>query len=106
MVLRISSIAAPKVTLKSTLKFKSIKALKPRVAAKPKLIKVIKYKDKTTKLYTSYIYNIKTLAIRSRQDIKFKSKLSKIIIFISGKESLSSNNTSIKNNNKDKLIEV
>ena len=97
---------APKITLKPTLKSKSIKVLKSRAVAKSKPAKIIKYKNKTIKLYTFYTYNIKALAIRGGQDIKFKSKLFKAIIFILGRESLSSNNTSIKDNNKDKLIEV
>ena len=74
--------------------------------AKPKLAGVIKYKDKTTKLYTFYIYSIKALIIRSGQGAKFKNKLFKAIIFILSRESLSFNNTSIKDNNKNKLIEA
>ena len=73
---------------------------------KSKPAKVIKYKDKIIKLYTSCTYSIKAPAIRSRQGAKFKSKLSKAIIPILGGESLSSNNTSIEDNNKDKLIAI
>ena len=64
MVSRISPVVALKVALKPALKSKFIKALKPRAAAKPKPAKVIKYKDKTTKLYTFYTYNIKALIIK------------------------------------------
>ena len=106
MALNLSSAAASKVALKPALKFKPIRALKSKIVAKPKLAKVIKYKDKIIKLYTSCIYSVKAPVIRSRRGTKFKSKLSKTIIFISGKESLFSNNTSIKNNNKDKLIAI
>ena len=87
-------------------KSKFIRALKSRIVAKPKLAEIIKYKNKTTKLYIFYTCNIKALVIRGRQDIKSKSKLSKAIISILGRESLSSNNTNIKDNNKDKLMEV
>ena len=97
---------ALKIALKPTLKFKFIKALKSRVATKPKPARIIKYNNKTIKLYTFYTYNIKASAIRGGRGTKFKNKLSKTIIFILGRESLFSNNISIKNNNKDKLIEV
>ena len=94
------------MALKSTLKPKSVRALKSRIVVKSKPAKVTKYKDKTTKLYTSRTYNIKALATRGGQGIKFKSKLFKIIISISGGESLSSNNINIKDDNKNKLIKV
>ena len=94
------------MALKPASKSKSIKTLKSRVVIKSKPARVIKYKNKTTKLYIFYIYNIKAPAIRGRQGIKFKNKLSKAIISISGGESLSSNNTNIEDNNKDKLIKV
>ena len=95
------------MALKSALKFKSIRTLKSRAAVKPKPARIIKYKDKTIKLYTFYTYNIKALIIKSRQGTKFKSKLFKAIIFILSRESLSSNNTNIEDNNKDrKIIEV
>ena len=74
--------------------------------AKSKPAKIIKYKDKTTKLYTSYIYSIKALIIKGKRGTKSKSKLSKAIISISDKESLSSNNINIENNNKNKLIKI
>ena len=106
MILKISPAAALKIALKPTLKSKSIKALKSRAAAKPKLARVIKYKGKTTKLYTFYIYSIKALAIRGGRGIKSKSKLFKAIISISGEKSLSSNNTNIEDNNKNKLIKI
>ena len=106
MVLNISPAVAPKVALKPTLKFKFIKVLKPRVAAKPKPAGVTKYKDKIIKLYTFCTYSAKALVIRSGQGAKFKNKLSKAIIFISGRESLSFNNISIEDNNKDKLIAI
>ena len=80
--------------------------MKPRVVVKLKSAGVIKYKDKTIKLYIFYTYSIKALVIRGRWGTKSKSKLSKAIISILGRESLSSNNTSIKDNDKDKLIEV
>ena len=54
------------MALKPALKFKFIRALKSKVATKPKLAKIIKYKDKTIKPHTSYTYNIKTLIIRGR----------------------------------------
>ena len=54
------------MALKPTLKPKSIKALKSRAVIKSKLAKIIKYKDKTIKLYTFYIYNIKAPAIKGR----------------------------------------
>ena len=66
MALNISLIIAFKVALKSALKFKSIRALKSRIVVKSKPAEVTKYKDKITKLYTSYIYSIKALAIRGR----------------------------------------
>ena len=106
MVLNISSTAALKIALKPALKSKFIRALKSRIAAKPKPAEVIKYKGKTIKLYIFCIYSIKALVIRSGRGAKSKSKLSKAIIFISGRESLSSNNTSIEDNNKDKLIVI
>ena len=105
MVLNISSIAALKIVLKPTLKSKPVRALKSRVVVKSKPARVIKYKGKITKLYTSYTYNVKAPAIKNKQGTKSKSKFSKAIIFISGKESLSFNNISIEDNNKDKLIE-
>ena len=92
------------MALKPALKFKFIRALKSKAVAKSKPARVIKYKDKTIKLYTFYTYNIKALVIRSGQGAKSKSKLSKAIISISGGESLSSNNTSIEDDDKDKLI--
>ena len=104
IALNISPAAALKVALKPAPKSKSIRALKPRAAAKSKLAKIIKYKDKTTKLYTFYTCSAKAPVIRSGQGIKFKSKLSKAIIPISGRKSLSFNNTNIEDNNKDKLI--
>ena len=52
------------MALKSTLKFKPARALKSKVIVKSKLAKIIKYKDKTIKLYTFYIYNIKALVIK------------------------------------------
>ena len=64
MALNISSIAALKIILKPTLKSKSVKALKFRTVVKSKPAKIIKYKDKTIKLYTFYIYSIKALAIK------------------------------------------
>ena len=64
MTLNISSIAAFKITLKPALKPKSIRALKLRVVIKPKPAKIIKYKDKITKLYTFYTYSIKTPVIK------------------------------------------
>ena len=57
-------MAALKVALKPTLKLKSIRVLKFRIVAKPKPARVIKYKDKTIKLYTFYIYSAKAPAIR------------------------------------------
>ena len=66
VVLNISPIVALKVAPKPALKLKSIRALKSRIVAKPKLAGVTKYKGKTTKLYTSYIYSAKALTIRSR----------------------------------------
>ena len=57
---------ALKVALKPAPKSKSVRALKSRIAIKPKLAGVIKYKDKTIKLYTSCTYSIKALVIRSR----------------------------------------
>ena len=104
MVLNISPVVAPKVALKPALKLKFIKALKSRAVIKSKPAGVTKYKDKIIKLYTSCTCSVKAPIIRSRQDTKFKSKLSKIIIPILGRESLSSNNTSIEDNDKDKLI--
>ena len=106
MVLNISLIVALKIALKPAPKPKSIKALKPRAVAKPKLAGVIKYKDKTIKLYTFYIYNIKAPAIKGGRGAKFKNKLSKAIVSILDGESSSSNNTSIEDNNKDELIEA
>ena len=94
------------MALKPTLKSKFIRTLKSRIAAKPKLAGVIKYKDKIIKLYIFYIYSVKALVIRGGRGIKSKNKLSKAIISILGRESLSSNNTNIEDNNKDKLIEV
>ena len=104
MALNLNLAAAPKVALKPTPKPKSIRALKFKAVIKSKPAEVTKYKDKTIKLYTSYIYSIKALAIRSKRGTKFKSKLSKAIVSISGGESLSSNNINIEDNNKDKLI--
>ena len=95
---------ALKVALKPASKFKFIKALKSRAAAKPKPAGVTKYKDKTIKLYTSYTCSIKAPVIKGGRGTKFKSKLSKAIISILGGESLSSNNISIEDNDKDKLI--
>ena len=94
------------MALKPTLKLKFIKALKSRIVIKSKLAKIIKYKDKIIKLYIFYIYNIKAPAIKGRQGVKFKNKLSKIIISILSRKSLSFNNTSTENNNEDKLIKV
>ena len=99
-------MAALKVALKPAPKPKFIRALKSRTAAKSKPAKVTKYKDKTTKLYTSCTYSIKAPIIRSRRGTKFKSKLFKTIISILSKEFLSSNNTNIEDNNKDKLIAI
>ena len=104
MILNINSIVNPKVALKPALKPKFIRALKSRAAAKPKPAGVTKYKDKTIKLYTSCTCNIKAPAIKSGQGTKSKNKLSKAIISILGRESLFFNNTSIEDNNKDKLI--
>ena len=104
MILNLSSIVTPKVALKPALKSKFIRALKSRAATKPKPAKITKYKDKTIKLYTSYIYSIKAPAIRGGRGTKSKSKLSKAIISILGGESLSSDNTSTEDN-KDELIE-
>ena len=106
MVLNISPAAASKIAPKPALKLKPVRALKSRAVAKPKPAEVTKYKDKTTKPHTSCIYSIKALVIRSGQGAKFKSKLSKAIISISGRESLSFNNTSIEDNNEDKLIAI
>ena len=92
------------MALKLALKSKFIRALKPRAAAKPKPAEIIKYKDKTIKLYTPYTYNAKAPVIKGRQGIKSKSKLFKAIIFILDRESLSSNNISIEDNNKDREI--
>ena len=94
------------MALKPALKLKPIRALKSRVVVKSKLAEVTKYKDKTTKLYIFYTYNIKAPAIKGGRGTKFKSKFSKAIIFILGKESLSSNNISIEDNNEDKLIAI
>ena len=106
VVLNLSSIVAPKIALKPALKSKSIRALKPRIVAKSKPAGITKYKDKTTKLYISCIYSVKALVIRGGRGTKSKNKLFKIIIFILDRESLSSNNTNIKNNNKDKLMVI
>ena len=106
MTLNINSIITFKVALKPIPKPRSIRILKFRIIIKFKPAEVTKYKDKTTKLYTSRTYNIKAPVIRNRRGTKSKNKLSKVIIFISGRESSSSNNTSIKDNNKDKLIKV
>ena len=106
VALNISSIIASKIALKPILKPKFIRALKSRVVIKSKLARIIKYKDKTTKLYTSYTYSAKAPAIRNGQGAKFKNKLSKAIIPISGRESLFSNNINIEDNNKDKLIVI
>ena len=59
-------MVAFEVALKPALKSKSIKTLKSRIVIKSKPAEVIKYKDKTTKLYTSYIYSVKALVIRGR----------------------------------------
>ena len=106
MVLNISFIVALKVALKPTPKSKSIKVLKSKVVIKSKPAEIIKYKDKITKLYIFYIYNIKALAIKNRRGAKSKSKLSKVIILISGRKSLFSNNTSIEDNDEDELIVI
>ena len=63
-ILNISPTVAPKVALKPVPKPKPIRALKSRIVAKPKPAKVTKYKNKTTKPYIFYIYNIKAPAIR------------------------------------------
>ena len=94
------------MALKPALKLKFIKALKSRAAAKLKPARIIKYKDKIIKLYTSCTRSIKVLIIKGGRGTKSKNKLSKAIIFILGRESLSSNNTSIEDNNKDKLIKA
>ena len=94
------------MALKPALKPKFIRALKSRAVIKSKLIKVTKYKDKTTKLYTSYTRSVKALVIKGGQGTKSKSKLFKAIVFILSKESLSSNNINIEDNNKDKLIMI
>ena len=93
------------MALKPAPKLKSARALKPRAAAKPKPAEVTKYKDKTIKLYTSYTYSAKAPAIRGRRGAKSKNKLSKAIISISGRESSSSNNINIEDDDKDELIE-
>ena len=94
------------MALKFILKSKFIKALKSKIVIKSKPAKVIKYKDKIIKLYIFYTYSVKASVIKGRQGIKFKSKLFKAIISILGRESLSSNNINIEDDNKDELIEV
>ena len=107
VTLEISLMAAPEVALKLALKSKFIRASKPRAATKPKPAEIIKYKDKTIKLYTPCTCSAKAPAIKGGQGIKSKSKLSKAIIFILDRESLSSNNISTEDNNKDReIIEV
>ena len=54
------------MALKPTLKLKFIRALKSKAIAKPKLAKIIKYKDKIIKLYIFYIYSAKAPVIRGR----------------------------------------
>ena len=66
IALNISLVVASKVALKPVPKFKLVRALKSRAVVKSKPAKITKYKDKTTKLYTSYTYNIKALIIRNR----------------------------------------
>ena len=105
MILNISPIVISKVALKPALKSKFIRALKFRIVVKPKPAEVTKYKDKTTKLYTSCTRSIKALVIRGRQGTKSKNKLFKIIISILGGESSSSNNTNIEDNDENKLVE-